>query len=368
MKFIRFITIAAVAASMLPLTAQTTRKLSATKASEYGLIYTLPLTEIDVTVEAQSTVSKPGEFYQYAGKYLQLQSPVTHPSEVWELKSVTLTTRPVADQNERYLVQFKAGSVPYMMINSQDFPVSINTEKTFEKPAVELPVSRAAEPTILDTPVATQAVTEEMLRSTSTAKRAELAAARIIELRQSRSDVMTGNADAMPSDGEAMKIAIDNINAQEQALTAMFAGTAQTATEVETFSYRPDSLDTQRVVIARLSPGKGIVSADDLSGAPIYLKIKVTERGKLPINEKGLVKTFPKGGLAYRIPGIARVSVEFEGREVAAADMPLAQAGVVFGLDPGLFTDRRTPAAAVFDPVSGAIVELSTVSAPEAAK
>ena len=50
--------------------AQTTNKLSATKANEYGLIYTLPLTTFEVTIAAEKTVRTPGEFYQYAKKYL----------------------------------------------------------------------------------------------------------------------------------------------------------------------------------------------------------------------------------------------------------------------------------------------------------
>ncbi len=51
-------------------------------------------------------------------------------------------------------------------------------------------------------------MTEDMLRSTSTAKRAELAAARIYELRQSRSDIMSGNADQAPTDGEGLKLVL----------------------------------------------------------------------------------------------------------------------------------------------------------------
>ena len=38
--------------------------------------------------------------------------------------------------------------------------------------------------------------------------------------------------------------------------------------------------------------------------------------------------------------------------------MTLAQAGVVFGLDPKLFTDKRAPSKALFDPTTGALVEL----------
>ena len=46
----------------MPLMAQTTQKLSANKTNEFGLMYTLPLTAVDVTVEVERTVKTPGEY------------------------------------------------------------------------------------------------------------------------------------------------------------------------------------------------------------------------------------------------------------------------------------------------------------------
>ena len=39
--------------------AQATQRLTASKAGEYGLIYSLPLTEIDITVETEHTRLEP---------------------------------------------------------------------------------------------------------------------------------------------------------------------------------------------------------------------------------------------------------------------------------------------------------------------
>ena len=49
--------------------AQTTQRLAATKANDYALVYSLPTTRLTVTLEAEITVKKPGEFYKYAKKY-----------------------------------------------------------------------------------------------------------------------------------------------------------------------------------------------------------------------------------------------------------------------------------------------------------
>lgn len=128
-----------------------------------------------------------------------------------------------------------------------------------------------------------------MLQSQSTAKRAELAAAQIFALRQSRNDLITGQADQMPPDGKAMQLVLDNITAQEAALTAMFLGTEQVSTDVTTFTYTPEEAASNDIV-ARISSFKGIVDSDDLSGAPVYISIDVTDQGKLPVNEKGETK------------------------------------------------------------------------------
>ena len=349
------------AAMLLPCiaTAQTTQKLTAGKSNEYGLIYTLPLTALDITIEAEHVVKKPGEFYKYALKYLNTQ-PVTQPSETWDVKSVTVNPRGVADSERRYLMQFKNGSSPYIIVNEENLPLAINTDAIPADTLRSLPRPVAAQPTPLETPAARQAVTEEMLQSQSTAKRAELAAAQIYALRQSRTDLITGQADQMPPDGKAMQLILDNITAQEAALTAMFLGTEQRSTVVETVTVTPDE-EVSDQVIARLSALDGIVDADDLTGDPLYLSVAIEQQGEMPVNEKGEEKKFPKGGVAYCIPGTANVDISYRGRTLYDATIPFAQYGVIFGLDPGMFTDKKAPAYLLLNPSTGAIRELGTV-------
>lgn len=341
--------------------AQSAQKLTASKANEYGLIYSLPRTVLDITIEAERTVRRPGDFYKYARKYLKEENAITEPSEVWTLKSITVVPRGVADPDEQYIMQFKSGTSPYLILNEADLPVALNTERIPNAETVTLPEPVAARPTPLETPAAKQAVSEEMLQSQSSAKRAELAASRIYELRQSRTDLITGQADQMPPDGKAMQIVMDNIAAQEAALTAMFLGTEQHSTDVATFTYTPDESRTNDI-IARLSPLKGIVDPDDMSGEPIYISIDVTARGKLPVNEKGEEKKFPKGGVAYKIPGTATVKIDYNGDRIYGKAIDMAQFGIVFGLDPSLFTDKKAPSYLLLDPTTGAIRELGSAA------
>lgn len=351
-----------VAAAMLSVGVygQSTQRLSATKANDYGIVYTLPSTVLDVTIEAQITEKTPGEFYKYAKKYLNVDDPVTAPSLSATVKSITITTRGVADPDERYLVTLKSSTMPFILVGESNVPLAINTEKLFSPTSPDLPVSRPADPTPLETEAARQVIFEDMLRSHSSAKRAELAAEQIYALRQSRTDLITGQADQMPPDGQAMQLILDNIDAQEQALVAMFVGTTRTSTTVRTVTYVPEG-DQTDVVIARVSPVNGIVAPTDLSGAPVYLSIAVVEQGELPVNEKGERLPFPKGGVAYRIPGKAEVTVNYDGRTLADENVDIAQFGVVYGMNPSNFTDKKAPVYAIFNPATGAITEVGPV-------
>lgn len=357
-----FTMLAAAALAIAPAHAQSTSKLTATKASEYGLIYTLPLTAFEVTIAAEKTVKTPGEFYQYAKKYLDT-TPILKESTSWRIVDAVVNPVAIADDNERYLVTLKGGTGTFIMVSDDNFPISINDE-SYDGDVVltPLPKSVAAEPTILQKPVAQQAMTPEMIQSRSSAKRAELAASKIYELRTNRNEIISGQADAMPSDGAAMKLALEQLAAQEEALTAMFLGTTQTSVEVRTYTvYVPDEGASGRSVVARLSAIDGLVDASDLSGAPVYITVTPLTRGKLPVNEKGVTKTFPKGGVAYRIPGTAEVKLEMDGKTLVNKDFDVAQYGVVFGLDPSLFTSKKAPSYLHFNPLTGAVRELGTL-------
>ena len=70
-------------------------------------------------------------------------------------------------------------------------------------------------------------LTEEILMASSTAKMAELVAKEIYNIRESKNALLRGQADNMPSDGAQLKIMLDNLNLQEEAMTEMFSGTRE---------------------------------------------------------------------------------------------------------------------------------------------
>lgn len=359
MKTLRIIAAIALTSAAIGLQAQTAQRLTASKANDYGLIYSLPRTLVDITIETEKTEKTPGEFFNYAKLKLGINDAITKPQKTVRVKSVTITPRGVADNDNRWLVQFKSGgATPYIVLDDNNCPLAVNTDDVPRKAKIVLPEPVNAKATPLETEAASQAVTQEMTLSSSMSKRADLAAQRIFELRETRSDLISGQADNTPPDGKSLQLALDNLAAQEAALTAMFAGTTKTSTDVTTITFEPDSDVVNDEVLVRLSPIDGIVDANNLSGAPIYISVDILEQGQLPINEKGEPKSFPKGGFAYNIPGRALITLSYDGRQVASQEVSLSQLGVTFGLDPKLFTDKKQPSKLLLDPTTGAITLL----------
>ena len=69
----------------------------------------------------------------------------------------------------------------------------------------------------------------------------------------------------------------------------------------------------------------------------------------------------PKGGVAYCIPGTASISISYDGKTFWDGSIDAAQYGVVFGLDPKMFSDKKSPAYLILDPATGGIKELGTI-------
>lgn len=337
--------------------AQQTSKFSAAKHNEYGLHYSLPRTQLEVEVVAVKTTQKAGPYYKYANTYLAASMAIAQESETWELKEVNIRPIGVPNREEQYLVKFRSGSSPYMLMNEQGLLLSINCEPALNKVSATATATTATATTTLDENSMSTTVTEEMMLSGSEARMAEMAAKQIYRIRESRLNLITGDVDKLPADGESFQIVMTQLEEQEQALTALFVGTTQTEQVVTCFTLDiVDELDNE--LFFRFSEHEGVVDKGDLSGQPVYIDLKVVERGKYPTNAKGEELSMPVNGLAYCIPGRAKVAINFNGSLIRESEFAVAQFGVVYGLAPSMFDNKKSPAYVIFYPETGAIREL----------
>lgn len=332
--------------------AQDMVKLVPDKFNEYALNYYLPYTVADIEFVATKTVCKAGPYYKYAKKYLGVTDIVTEDSETWAIERVCMVPRGIADTENRYQLTFKSGQTPYIYVNPDGLIYSINAEP--EIADLSCPPVAPDEPDSIDV---SKVFSEELLMSGSIAKMAEVAAKQIYRIRESRLDLLTGDVDKMPADGDSFKLIIAQLDAQEAALTALFLGTKSVERVVKRVEYCPED-DVESEILFRFSDFLGFVDADDLSGAPVSISVTVTEKGEYPVDNKGNIVELPKKALAYTIPGKAVIAISYDGRTYVEEELPIAQLGVVYGLDSSWFVDKKAPANAAFDATTGALLRL----------
>lgn len=343
---------------MNQLTAQNTVKMSAVKGNDYGVAYSLPKTSITITVDYTKTTRKAGEFYQYAERYLSISKPITENASVYTIDNIDATTQGIVDKDKSYLVEFRSNTTaPFVTLTKDGLLCAINSDYTFPKEEVAVNTPVVQNPL----PDPRSFLSEEILRAGSTAKQAELIAKQIYRLRESRTNILTGEADNMPPDGNAYKLVMAQLEEQEKALTAMFVGAETVETGSKTFTIVPDEKDIDNRVIFRFSSKLGVVDPNDLSGAPVYLSLKNKEPRQeqvlTPKEEKEMEKKF-SAGIIYNIPNKATLQVSYNGKDYVKKECDIVQYGVQDVLVPKMFDNNKLPVKVIFYPDLGAVKQI----------
>lgn len=340
----------------LPIMAQTkVVKKNAVKANNFGITYSLPKTSLVVDAEVTKVTCKAGPYYKYAEKYLGVKDVITEDKVYYELGKITLENKGVPDADNTYIVEFKGGTVaPYAYLTEEGLLCSINAEYAPEA-TVDETVKKKTQTAAKATD--TSVFSEELLMAGSTAKQAEVAAKQIYRIRESRLNILTGEADNLPPDGEAMKLVIQQLEEQEKALTNLFTGVRTRETSDYEVSIVPyDNLDKE--VLFRFSDQLGIVDADDLGGVPVYMDLKAIDRAPALDPKEAEKKEKSMKGIIYNVPGKASIEINMNKKSLYKGEAQITQFGTREGLAPVMFEDKKAPVKVFFYPETGAIKQI----------
>lgn len=337
------------------MTAQTSvEKVMPTKASGDGIIYSLPKTSFIINAEITKVTVKAGPYYRYAERYLGVKDVATEDVVYYELGKVTLVNKGVPDPENTYKIEFKQKTVaPFAYLTRDGLLCAINDEYVPESADEEKKVEQT---TTAMSPASVY--TEDLLMAGSVAKQAEVAAKQIYHLRESRTDILTGDADNLPPDGEAMKIVISKLEEQEKALVKLFTGTESKETTYYDVSIVPeDELD--REVLFRFSTKLGILDEDDLGGEPVYINLTAIERAPELDPKEAEKKAKMMKGIVYNVPGKARVEVIRNNKTLLKKETLVVQFGSRETLAPVILEDKKQPVKVVFYPETGSIRQIT---------
>lgn len=330
--------------------AQTEVTAGVMRGKDYGVTYLLPKTEIEIVLQTTKHTYTPGEFCKYADRYLRLNNVSAEPEEYWTLDKIQTRVAGVPDKENVYFVKLKDKTVaPLMELTEDGIARSINMPFSGQQ------TDRASQ-TPTDTPEKSidprSFLTEEILMSNSSAKMAELIAKEIYSIRESKNALLRGEADNMPKDGAQLKLMLDNLNLQERSMTEMFSGTVKV--EPKTFTIRLTPKEMKDEVAFRFSKKLGVVANNDLAGEPYYISVTDLKTPDVTSAEESKKKL---EGVAYNVPGRAKVTLIQNNKKLFEEELPITQFGTIEYLAPVLFNKNST-VKVLFDTATGGLVKV----------
>lgn len=337
--------------------AQQTKILTAEKHNEYGLIYTLPTTAFKIEVVVSKEIQQAGPFAKYSKIFTSDARPILKDEVNWNIESVKVIPYGVPDSENRYLMQLKAGATTFLSVSEDGMLLAINKEVFPEV------VESEETSSLLGTPYTgkeyLEFVNEDFIAAQSSYKQAQILAEELMEVRDAKISLTRGTADSMPTDGKQLELMLASLEQQEKALMNAFTGSSWKELSMRTYTFIPE--EEGKYILCKLSNEEGLIDPNAKTGIPVYLNVKVTEEAQLPVDSKGEEKKLPKDAVIYCVPGYASLTASFNNKTLYQKELPMSQFGLKFGLNPSIFTDKKEPSYAEFDPATGALLELGVV-------
>lgn len=324
-----------------------------------GVVYYLPKTAFRITIRMERKTYTPGDFCKYAERYLRMGEVSNVAERTYKIISTDIQPYGAPDKTKMFSVRLNPKTAaPNITLSEEGILLSVNA--TARQPE-EFPAKFKQEqkpPRVNPR----QYLSQEVLAAGSTAKMAELTATEIYDIRDSRTALIRGEADFMPTDGEQLRLMLNNLEIQEKALMSLFIGTTEVDTTETIITFCPNK-EIDRMILFRLSQKLGIVDKDDLGGAPYY--ISVTDLKELPEREEMDEKAKKKeeerlanaNGLFVNVPGKVLLTL-YEGiEEIDSIEARAGQFGYTEMLAGDLFNKKFTTHL-VLDPIGGGVEKL----------
>lgn len=286
---------------------------------EQAIVYYMPKTEIAIHVTYIEETYTAGPFAAYAEKLLGLQDVREEDEVTRRFDHVETGTRTTADLDRAYKVVAEKGiDLQLLAINDKGIleGYNISPSPALPKGKEHVKTKPAPAPHRFAMPL-----TEDGLSAESEEDRAMAAMEQILHLRESRLSLLCGKI--MPADGLGIEAMLSEIEKQEQALVALFAGHRSFRTVTETLYYTPTETTEAEV-------GEFILTIETMP-----------EIANPAVADKNNKKAPQPSPICYNLPGRAHYTLRLGDRIVAERTIEVAQLGVAIPLTRDLFTPGR---------------------------
>ena len=320
-----------------------------------SIVYGLPRTVFTVVVDMERTIEKPGPYAQFADDLLGLTDVIKNESESWSIEGITVKTHDELDPSEFYVISStslfqtnvlalrKEGLIldlnPAIYYSSEkqgrksesgDFQSSFFDLGSDEYFRVQR--DTAYRRLNVDSSFIRIPYIVEKKKNLTIDQLAEKAAKRLMELRDGKHLILTGEANVFPQSDAA----INEINRLEKSYTELFTG--KTLKETFTYSYQLTPQITmvgKPVTLFQFSDQTGPVGGTMKGGKPVTAEFIPENKTKdLTILNRVQAKTeAPKyDKLFYRVPDVVDLKISLGAEKLFDSRKLIYQFGEVIQL------------------------------------
>lgn len=302
--------------------------------SDGSLVYGLPLSVLDINIDAVRIIEKPGPYARYAEDYLGLRDVIKNEREYWKIRSITVSSHSELDPSQFYMIEAdnifrtnvlalkKEGLI--LDLNPEIYnrgsrlnsgrPSDYTTSRLLDLGADEYFQERrdtVYKVVNVDTAFIRIPYLVEKKQKLSLDQLAERAARRLMEMRDGKHLILTGETNVFPQN----EFAINEMNRLEKDYTDLFAG--KIWKESHSFHYQiiPEKAMTGKpVTICMFSETGGPSSPSGESGTPLVIEFlpEAKTRPLAVINRNTSSSQKPKNDkLYFRAPEVLQIKITY---------------------------------------------------------
>jgi hypothetical protein len=296
------------------------------------LVYGLPMTVFTVEVEIERIIEIPGPYARFAGDLLGLTDVIRSEAESWSIESIAVNSHEEVDPSEFYVIEgntlFQSNILALkkegliLDLNPESASqetgrktgreISINQFRSFDLGSdeyYEVQSDTAYRRVSIDSSFIRIPYLVEKKKKLTIDQLAEKAARRLMELREGKILILTGEANVFPQDESS----INEMNRLEKEYTELFVG--KTFIEPRTFKFQiipKKEMSGKPLTLFRFSEVTGPAEGTEKNGTPVIIEFAPEQKTKdLTIlyrqQPEPAAETFDK--LFYRVPDVVNVRI-----------------------------------------------------------
>lgn len=333
---------------------------AAASVKEGSIVYGLPRTVFNVIVSMERTVEIPGPYWQYAGDLLGLDKVIKNESEYWTINGVSVESREELDPSQFYVIESNSEfetnvlslrneglimdldpAIYYSSGNQKgegraennrfvsadlgsDEYYLVQRDTAFRRVTVDSTFIRI--PYIVEKK---KKLSDELL--------AERAAKRLMEMRDGKHLILSGESNVFPQSDAA----INEMNRMEKEYTELFTG--KSFKERRTFTFQV--IPTQEMAgkpfrLFQFSEVMGPINDNQPGGDPVMIELVPEKRTQpLTVVNKPAVKSDEEqrtDRLFYRVPDVVNMKISLGNESLFNSRRLVYQFGEVIQLPANL--------------------------------